>query len=99
MQPQTTAEEARRVLGKAADYITRRGWCQHEWFDIQDRACIGGAIHTFAPSPEIEREAHRLVMEVVGQRWDVWQDAPGRTKTEVLDALGQAAQALALAVI
>ena len=85
-------QEARWVLGRAAGYIDRRGWCRFEWFDLHDRACIGGAVHTFVSSPEVERVALALVERVVGDRWDRWQDAPERTKAEVIDALLRAAR-------
>lgn len=93
----STEREARQVLDRAADYITRRGWCRFEWFDLHDRACIGGAVHTYAPSPEIEGLAMSLIEREVGDRPDRWQDAPGRTKAEVLDVLQRAARVPALA--
>jgi hypothetical protein len=89
-------EQARWVLGRAADYITRRGWCRFEWFDLHGRACVGGAVHTFAPSPDVERRALELVERTVGERWDRWQDAPERTRTQVLEALHRAARVPAL---
>jgi hypothetical protein len=89
--------EARRVLDRAADYITRRGWCRSEWFDLHDRACIGGAVHTYASSPQVESLALSMVEREVGDRPDRWQDAPGRTKAEVIDALQRAARVPALA--
>jgi hypothetical protein len=93
---QAMEREARRVLVRAADHLTRRGWCQGEWFDLQDRACIGGAVHTYAPSPQVESLAMSMVEREVGDRPDRWQDAPGRMKAEVLDALQRAARAPAL---
>jgi hypothetical protein len=93
---QELQQQARRVLDRAADHLTRRGWCQGEWFDPHDRACIGGAVHTYAPSPVVESLAMSMVSRAVGDLPDRWQDAPGRTKAEVLDALQRAARAPAL---
>jgi hypothetical protein len=89
----TQHEQARRALTQGAEYLTRRGWCQHELFDLHGRACLRGAVHTFAPSPEVERLALDLVEHDVGERWDIWHDAPDRTKAEVIATMLRTAKA------
>lgn len=85
------------VLKDAAAYIEKHGWCQTEYQDIQGRVCMMGAIGmVVAGTPDAWDTHHRsgeLVAAVeachartgTGIPW--YNDAPGRTKDEVLRVL------------
>ena len=95
-------DETSVTLLKAAEYIEEHGWCQYDLFDEVNRACLDGAIirssNNFSLIREIE--AQERVAKFLGANLSkrsalgfihVWNDAPGRTKEEVVAALRGAA--------
>lgn len=95
-----TAETA-AVLHRAADLLEERGWCQHTTRDDTDgRICavtaVSDAALEFSADP---REAVAAVVRHVCAPGDSrvrgalarWNDAPGRSRREVTDALRGAA--------
>ena len=82
----------RQALLDAADYIEEHGWCQYEPANRKGAVCAVGALMAVSSSPSIKLDAIELVKLVIGQ-WHIpnWNDAPERTKEEVVSALRAAA--------
>jgi hypothetical protein len=91
----SAATSAAGVLRKAAALIRERGWHRGDWVSSCGGLCADAAINVAAGS-EADRYnaasyAARLVLQSrVGFLWD-WNDAPSRTKDEVIAALLAAA--------
>ncbi len=91
-------DEVGEILLKAADYIDKHGWCQRRAF-IGKKACLLGAVAavidggigtaTITPTAAYEKAYCRLAKLVSGM--GNWNDAPGRTKDEVVAVLRTAA--------
>lgn len=79
----TTSE----FLRKAADVLERDGWCQGTHTDPYGRRCAFGALQVARAYSDIRDDGslkvYRLLHERTGGVID-WNDAPGRTKQEVL---------------
>ncbi len=88
------------VLDAAADYIEEHGWVQGQYANLDGAVCVSGAIcailtgdpcgyktgfkSPFRPSPEkIFLECNQIYTESIGD----WNDAPGRTKEDVVSGL------------
>jgi hypothetical protein len=96
----------RDVLRRAADLLEEFGWCQmdearagDEPVSVNDsrvdRFCIGGAVRrALIELTAAEHDNHPY--DYIGQVWDGnivdWNDAPGRTKSEVVARLREAAE-------
>jgi len=83
------------VLNGAADLIERDGWTKGRYAD-EFGYCIAGAIDVAAGcfDEQLTQEAlqaRRAVADVVARNPRKWNDAPGRTKAEVVAALRAAA--------
>ena len=88
----TTERTVAEVLNAAADLIEKRGWCQHLAFDPDGRHCALGAIWAQRCPGPLEREAVAAVRRATGSPFvGEWNDAPQRTKEEVVEALRKAA--------
>jgi hypothetical protein len=89
---------AGEVLAKAADLIEARGWIQQE-FETPHGVCALGAMQRITYGFEIRMECEdraRLALETeIGEAITIWNDAPGRTKEEVVTALRNAKRHLA----
>ncbi len=89
-------EPWRKLLNDAADYIEEHGWCQGELRDEMGQVCILGAIASI-PDPEDwepRSVALKALRAITGSPFpDNWNDAPGRTKEEVIAAFRNAARA------
>jgi len=85
------------ILLKAADLIERDGWCQGadlKQVDGKPARCAERAIEEFLTSRRKFWEVMRALRNhvTVNTVWE-WNDAPGRTKEEVIAGLrGAAAQ-------
>ena len=81
-------DEASKVLLRAADLIEDRGWCQRALEDDMGRYCAIGAILQ-VPGTTDERSvaATRLMKSICERDVAVWNNAPGRTKEEVVAKL------------
>jgi hypothetical protein len=103
-QEETTKEQltppltdVQRVLLRAAEIIEERGWCRAAYIE-NGRLCAVGAIATaaegnaFSLAPRVER-AIRSFNDFIGGsvRIEAWNDAPGRTQSEIVNALRSAA--------
>lgn len=81
------------VLKDAAAYIEEHGWCQGTIATADGRVCIVQSILQAANPPEFDSAfallAHRLGIRRYGcaSKAGNWNDAPGRTKAEVLAVL------------
>lgn len=86
------SEEVADVLDSAANWLDKHDWVQGVLFSGENSACMVGA--TFL----VEKDATRRVLaqERLGNYLvstpAIWNDQPGRTKQEVLDALRGAAK-------
>ncbi len=79
-------------LDGAADYIEKHGWWRGPaGFGPQGQACALNALFN-ARSELTIMQALYCLRKHVGGRVPTWNDAPGRTKQEVLDALRGAAK-------
>ena len=73
------------ILSDAADLIERHGWCQKVW-SIDERRCVFQAIR------DVSGPSFGAAIEFFKRRLDVlnavaWNDAPERTKEQVIAAL------------
>ncbi len=96
-EPSVTRAEVGRTLELAAGYLDRHGWYQGEWFDHDRRASAEGAIFTMAAGAAGGKAmVGRAALAVLGQECggDVvrWNDAPERTKAEVIEVMRRAAR-------
>jgi hypothetical protein len=85
-----------KILLTAADFIEARGWCQGTMEDAQGRICPRQAIYYAEPGDRKKRhDASLMVARHLGLYFPsglmVWNDEPGRTKTEVVSSLRAAA--------
>lgn len=89
------------VLLRAAEILRERGFCQGPW-RVGGPLCTAGAVGQAAEElgivrPEMEARLLRLAGALGGSAFpDVhsWNDAPGRTADEVVEALERAAYGL-----
>ena len=79
------------ILLYAADTIERKGWCQRHLIDVKGRICAIGAINeawylaqTFDMGEVVL--AQEKLQKVVGPIVE-WNDAKGRTKSQVVETL------------
>jgi hypothetical protein len=96
---ETEIDEAGKILLDTADYIERHGWCQNVYQNGLGNVCIMGALSRIVhrpvqlPEGRIMEILPRLTKYLGVTRVDSWNDAPGRTKEQVVDALRGAARA------
>jgi hypothetical protein len=84
-----------QIYRNAADYIEKHGWWRGSFFDPSDyhngAACAAAAISRVAMRAKVSadeaNEAIRLVGQHVGKTVPVWNDAPWRTKDDVIFTL------------
>lgn len=96
--------DAKQVLLDAAQYIEAHGWCQGA-MKSGHRVCLFGAIREVNRCTyiEVEFEIVNMLRKAIGDDRDglndgsgtvaSWNDAPLRTKQEVIDILRSAANA------
>jgi hypothetical protein len=95
-EQKTEQTHAQKVISLAADLIEKHGHCQNRVRDERGAMCLVGGLETacsilgesFAPWSE----ATAAVKSVVGGDFIDWNNAPGRTKAEVVAVLRAAAQ-------
>lgn len=93
MEPEKIAD----VLDDAADYIEANGWCQKHLESPTGEVCASGAIRAVEPGAAWGDGYDALALFLGLDNWLVssiprWNDAPGRTEQEVLDAFRAAAK-------
>jgi hypothetical protein len=84
------------ILDQAREILIRDGWCQGVGRDAMGRCCLAEAIWGQEGAQGClmlrNQEAYYRVCKVLRVRLlSVWNDKPGRTLDEVLDALAKAA--------
>lgn len=91
-------ESIRTILRRAADLIEQRGWCQHRLQDSQGRLCFNGGImaaigmtNFVNAKPLIGLPASEFAFERLGGEPAYWNNAPERTKEEVVAKLRELA--------
>lgn len=87
---------ANNLLLKARDIIEDKGWVQERWQDEEGRVCVTEAIwqaHRTGYSAAAFMNAKDKLRETIGQFGLMeWNDSPGMTEEEVLNALEVAAK-------
>ncbi len=79
---------------KAIEIIEQRGWCQGRLTNPKGEVCITGAIQ-IATYQSLELQGHtlNLLHKNLGTIISKWNDAPERTKGEVIAKLKEVAYA------
>lgn len=93
----TLNADAADLLDGAADVITEWGWCQNRLTDAVGRVCVVGAMTAAARNDALRLglaygEASAALRSIIG-RGDIvrWNNTPGRTAAEVVQAFRDAA--------
>lgn len=82
------------TLLRAADYIEEHGWCQGESVKPDGSVCIYGALYAVTRDDvAASYDADIALRHRLKTLPEYWNDAPGRTKAEVLKAMRGAAMA------
>lgn len=96
------SEQVKSDAAKAAQYIRRHGWCQYDEVNERGNVCMNGAIRMVSigdPGVGLRGDcplydaACDEVGIALGSLGAVWNDAPGRTKEEVLAVFDRIANA------
>lgn len=98
--PETTTEEWRNIINRAANLIEKEGWCQHKLHQVhrtffglgpmKHSYCIVGALQTVASGNY--HEALSKLDRVLGHT-AIWNDKKGRSRKEVVSKLREIAKA------
>lgn len=91
------------IFDRAADEIERSGWCQLDERNAAGNVCLVGAFRAMGVGTDMTARAFGAMGFPVHWNarhsvyvWDssvpTWNDAPGRTKAEVIDRLRRAAR-------
>lgn len=95
---QTEVVTTRDVLHRAADLLSEFGWCQGREGSLDEgEICAMGAVNEAARSlgvPFRRDDALDLALDRIAPYVPEWNDAPGRTKEEVVAALRHTAESL-----
>lgn len=83
------SEQIKKDAKAAAEYLSKHGWCQYDEFNESGACCMNGAIIKAtgvenAPSSPLYEVCCQEVGVSVGSLGAIFNDAPGRTKEEVL---------------
>jgi hypothetical protein len=90
---ETKADPIADVLRRAADRIERLGHCKHALGTIEGPNCLLGAIIHEADDKDLAERAVIHFTARTGIAWRAtWNNAPERTKEEVVSALRAAAE-------
>lgn len=85
-------DETGMHLLNAANYLEDHGWCQNTLINARGNVCLITAISI---NPNVDRSARRLLYYLVNRKGaadiQLWNDYPGRTKEEAIQALREAA--------
>jgi hypothetical protein len=83
----------KEILIRGKQKILERGWCQHMSIAPDGRCCMIGALALAAERFDgADYPARRVLENVIGPVWSIpsFNDAPGRTKEEVLEVFDKA---------
>jgi len=90
VEPPVVSPVAEVLLG-AAEYIEKFGWKQRDFGDDGGPRCMLGAVMSQCKNTYTDiMSAAQLHLQRQG-KFMSWNDSPGRTKAEVIDALRSAA--------
>jgi hypothetical protein len=88
-KPEVQLEPWRQHLLDAAQYIREHGWCQRTIRDEEGRVCLIGALQSVEGwENSVAPTMLRRIISCIPS----WNNAPGRTKEEVIAALEGAAR-------
>ncbi len=96
-KPAVKLEPWQEHLLAAAQYIRDHGWCQRASYEWNNSACVMGALNS-TKLPGMRNHGatatkFALFLGLPGNSFvAAWNDAPGRTKEEVIAALEAAAK-------
>jgi hypothetical protein len=86
-------DDVSQHLLRAADYIEKHGWCQHQLRDPKGRVCLFGAM--FETDVNIDKllsmESFHRIGKHLNETPHMWNDKIGRTKDEVVCKLREIA--------
>ncbi|SRR5258706_1739766 len=86
-------DEIGKCYLKAIEVLEQRGWCKGKLINDQGQVCMAGAIQiATCNSYTLQRKALTLMHLTLGMI-SRWNDAPERTKDEVIAKLKEAAYA------
>lgn len=82
----------KQLLIATKSLIETRGWCQGMYSDANQRICLTEGLYRAGKQLNFEDydELQKVVGSFVGLSFTGWNDAPGRTKEEVLEMLDKA---------
>ena len=81
------------IFMKPSALILKYGWIKHFFGSPEEGFCMLGALrYSCKTQPEYDRKLDRLCLGIRGEWVGTWNDAPGRTKRQVLAALRKAGQ-------
>ena len=86
--------DAKQTLLNAAQYLETHDWCQGA-MSFDGKVCMFGAIKAVncrGDYPEHDHEVCYRLRQIVGTGAVYWNDAKGRTKRQVINALKAAAE-------
>jgi hypothetical protein len=75
------------VIENAAEYLKEYGWRQLKAGVHGESRCLVGALSSAAGTYALHMDARKAVESHLWLAAAVWNDMPGRTKEEVIDAL------------
>jgi len=84
----TVVDEMGKCYLKAIEVIEQKGWCKGHLQNTQGEVCMAGAIQiaTFN-NASLQKKALNLMHKTLGILISKWNDAPERTKGEVIAKL------------
>jgi hypothetical protein len=82
-----------QFLSDMADLIETNGWCQGNLKNRQGNFCIVGAhLELSWRRRAVSNQAFAALKRRLGDNISLWNDAPGRTKEEVIELIRRAAR-------
>jgi hypothetical protein len=95
--------ELAEIYSRAADYIEDHGWIQHNLEDPSGRVCLWGALRRVTgwgldSASELSELINREMCQELADSTTRWNDAPGRSKEEVIAFLREQAVKAGLSV-
>jgi hypothetical protein len=90
MLDKTNLDEAGVKLMEGAEYIRTNGWCQHALWKPTGEVCALGAL-TKVRAPSESYFRLQYLVDPTAHTIALWNNAPERTKEQVIEALETAA--------
>src|SRR5258706_15803342 len=92
-----------KIYLEAANLLEKKGWCQNRASNKLDQICLAEALHrsvygnqemvntTTVSDTGAWKPSFHALSKFIGEDAIRWNDRPGRTKTEVIEKLREAA--------